>query len=159
MAENVAPDTSLDSMLQRNVISTASIHAELSPHIQCVKDYGIQSEDFENKTSEDASVFSIVNKSEEQQFASSVGELLSILRSSANSGTTLTRFKGLAEMNTKQLRETTMQIDARVLLQVTIEDAVQAERMFTLLMGDSVEPRRAFIERYGTQVELDVYGA
>ncbi len=157
--ENVTPDTSLDSMLQRNVISTSSIHAELSPHIQCVKDYGIQPEDFENKTSEDDSVFSIVNKSEEQQFAASVGELLSILRSSANSGTTLTRFKGLAEMNTKQLRETTMQIDARVLLQVTIEDAVQAERMFTLLMGDSVEPRRAFIERYGTQVELDVYGA
>ena len=157
--ENVSPDTSLDSMLQRNVISTAAIHAELSPHIQCVKDYGIQPEDFENKTSEDDSLFSIVNKSEEQQFAASVGELLSILRSSANTGTTLTRFKGLAEMNTKQLRETTMQIDARVLLQVTIEDAVQAERMFTLLMGDSVEPRRAFIERYGTQVELDVYGA
>ena len=52
-----------------------------------------------------------------------------------------------------------MQIDARVLLQVTLEDAAQAERMFTLLMGDSVEPRRAFIERYGAQVELDIYGA
>ena len=146
-------------MLQRNVISNASIHAELSPHIQCVKEFGIQPEDFDNKTSEDTPVFSIVNKSEEHQVAVSVGELLSILRASANSGTTLTRFKGLAEMNTKQLRETTMQIDARILLQVTIEDAVQAERMFTLLMGDAVEPRRAFIERYGTQVDLDVYGA
>ena len=157
--KKVSAETTIESMLQRNVISNASIHAELSPHIQCVKDFGIQPEDFDNMTSEDAPVFSIVNKSEEQQFAVSVGELLSILRASANSGTTLTRFKGLAEMNTKQLRETTMQIDARVLLQVTIEDAVQAERMFTLLMGDSVEPRRAFIERYGTQVELDVYGA
>ena len=157
--EKVSGETTIESMLQRNVISNASIHAELSPHIQCVKEFGIQPEDFDNKTSEDAPVFSIVNKSEEQQFAVSVGELLSILRASANTGTTLTRFKGLAEMNTKQLRETTMQIDARVLLQVTIEDAVQAERMFTLLMGDSVEPRRAFIERYGTQVELDVYGA
>lgn len=157
--EKVSAETTIESMLQRNVISNASIHAELSPHIQCVKDYGIQPEDFDNKTSEDTPVFSIVNKSEEHQVAASVGELLSILRASANSGTTLTRFKGLAEMNTKQLRETTMQIDARVLLQVTIEDAVQAERMFTLLMGDAVEPRRAFIERYGTQVDLDVYGA
>ncbi len=157
--EKVSAETTIESMLQRNVISNASIHAELSPHIQCVKDYGIQPEDFDNKTSEGTPVFSIVNKSEEHQVAASVGELLSILRASANSGTTLTRFKGLAEMNTKQLRETTMQIDARVLLQVTIEDAVQAERMFTLLMGDAVEPRRAFIERYGTQVDLDVYGA
>lgn len=157
--EKVSAETTIESMLQRNVISNASIHAELSPHIQCVKDYGIQPEDFDNKTSEDTSVFSVVNKSEEHRAAASVGELLSILRASANRGTTLTRFKGLAEMNTKQLRETTMQIDARVLLQVTIEDAVQAERMFTLLMGDAVEPRRAFIERYGTQVDLDVYGA
>lgn len=157
--QNASADTSLDTMLQRNVISNASIHAELSPHIQCAKEFGIQPEDFDNKIAEDTSVFSIVNKSEEHQVAASVGELLSILRASANSGTTLTRFKGLAEMNTKQLRETTMQIDARVLLQVTIEDAVQAERMFTLLMGDAVEPRRAFIERYGTQVDLDVYGA
>ena len=149
----------VDSMPQFQIASNAAIHAELSPHIQCVKEFGIQPEDFDVPTSEDTPLFTLVNKSDEKQSATSVGELLSILTSSANRGTTLTRFKGLAEMNTKQLKETTMQIDARVLLQVTLEDAVQAERMFTLLMGDSVEPRRAFIERYGTQVELDVYGS
>ncbi|MDE0315573.1 MAG: DNA topoisomerase (ATP-hydrolyzing) subunit B [Candidatus Poribacteria bacterium] len=149
----------VDSMPQFQIASNAAIHAELSPHIQCVKDFGIQPEDFDVPTSEDTPLFSLVNKSDEKQSVTSVGELLSVLTSSANRGTTLTRFKGLAEMNTKQLKETTMQIDARVLLKVTLEDAVQAERMFTLLMGDSVEPRRAFIERYGTQVELDVYGA
>ena len=158
--ENVSTEVSIESMMQRQVKSNAAIHAELSHHIQCVKDLGIQVEDFDVPTSEDAPLFSVVNKSDEKQSATSVEELLSILTSNANRGLTLTRFKGLAEMNTKQLKETTMQIDARVLLQVTLEDAVQAERMFTLLMGgDTVEPRRAFIERYGNQVNLDVYGA
>ena len=157
--ENVSTETSVDSMMQHQVKSNAAIHAELSHHIQCVKDLGIQPEDFDRTTSEGTPLFSVVNKSDEKQSAKTVGELLSILTSNANRGTTLTRFKGLAEMNTKQLKETTMQIDARVLLQVTLEDAAQAERMFTLLMGDSVEPRRAFIERYGNQVNLDVYGA
>ncbi len=152
-------EVSVESMMQRQVKSNAAIHAELAPHIQCVKDLGIQPEDFDGKTSEDVPLFSVSNKSDEKLTVNTVSELLSILASNANIGTTLTRFKGLAEMNTKQLKETTMQIDARVLLQVTLEDAVQAERMFTLLMGDSVEPRRAFIERYGNQVSLDVYGA
>ncbi len=139
------------------VKSDAAIHAELSPDIQCVKDLGIIPEDFED-TEEDEPLFE-VSKAEDKQSAKSVSQLLTIVRSSSNRGMTLIRFKGLAEMNTKQLRETTMQIEERVLLQVTLEDAVHAERMFTLLMGESVEPRRALIERYGTQVELDVYGA
>lgn len=157
--ESVLAETSLHSTLKPQVKSNATIHAELSPHIQCVKDLGILPEDFDSEASEDGALFSLSNKSDEHQTANSVGELLSTLASSANRGMTLTRYKGLAEMNAKQLQETTMRTDVRILLQVTLEDAVQAERMFTLLMGDSSEPRRAFIERYGTQVELDVYGA
>ena len=157
--ERTSAEVSIDNMLQLHIKSNAAIHAELSPHIQCVKAFGIQPEDFDETTSEGTPLFSIVNKSDEDHAANTVGELLSILASNANRGMTLTRFKGLAEMNTKQLKETTMQIDARVLLQVTLENAVHAERMFTLLMGDSVEPRRALIERYGNQVNLDVYGA
>ena len=157
--ERTSAEVSIDNMLQLHIKSNAAIHAELSPHIQCVKEFGIQPEDFDGTTSEGTPLFSIVNKSDEDHAANTVGELLSILASNANRGMTLTRFKGLAEMNTKQLKETTMQIDARVLLQVTLENAVHAERMFTLLMGDSVEPRRALIERYGNQVNLDVYGA
>ncbi len=75
----------------------------------------------------------------------------------AQKGTKLQRFKGLGEMNAEQLGETTMAPQTRTLAQVTLEDAAAADRIFSMLMGDQVEPRRAFIEDNARAVvNLDV---
>ena len=75
----------------------------------------------------------------------------------ARQGVTMQRFKGLGEMNADQLRETTMDPSSRTLQRVTIDDAATAERMFTDLMGDKVEPRKKFIEDHAKEVRfLDV---
>ena len=84
-------------------------------------------------------------------------ELLSFFLETAKKGLYIQRYKGLGEMNPEQLWETTMHQENRVLLQVKIEDAVAAEEIFTVLMGDQVEPRRDFIEQNALNVSnLDI---
>jgi len=87
----------------------------------------------------------------------SLKELLAYIKEVAAKGMHIQRYKGLGEMNPQQLWDTTMDPEKRTILQVTLEDAVEADKMFTVLMGDQVEPRRQFIEDHAHQVKnLDI---
>src|SRR4051794_18862800 len=97
-----------------------------------------------------------VKLGDETDEALSFEELRRKVMSVAAKGVKLQRFKGLGEMNADQLRETTMDPETRTLAQVTMDDAAVADRLFTMLMGDKVEPRREFIEENARVATLDV---
>ncbi|WP_028841807.1 DNA topoisomerase (ATP-hydrolyzing) subunit B [Thermodesulfobacterium hveragerdense] len=87
----------------------------------------------------------------------SISEILSYLREEGRKGLFVQRYKGLGEMNSKQLWETTMDPQKRVLKQVTIKDAEKADELFSILMGENVEPRREFIYKHALEYrELDI---
>jgi len=100
--------------------------------------------------------FTVAFRKREEE-ALSFEELRAAVLDVAKEGVDVQRFKGLGEMNPDQLFDTTMDPSTRTLRQVTIEDAAVADEVFSMLMGDKVEPRREFIEKYARDVEnLDV---
>ncbi len=97
----------------------------------------------------------LIKKGKQINYAYSDEELSQLVKELAKP--TIQRYKGLGEMNPEQLWETTMNPDKRTMLKVTLEDAVEADRIFTILMGDQVEPRKEFIEAHAKYVKnLDV---
>ena len=89
--------------------------------------------------------------------AFSLREVLEVVRKQAHKGMHIQRYKGLGEMNPQQLWETTMDPSRRTILKVVLEDAVEVNKTFEMLMGDEVEPRRVFIETNAHQVRnLDI---
>jgi len=99
----------------------------------------------------------ISKEGQEEMVVSDRQDLLNYFFARAKKGQYIQRYKGLGEMNPDQLWETTMDPEKRVLLQVKIEDTIEAEQIFTVLMGDQVEPRREFIENNALNVSnLDV---
>ncbi len=100
--------------------------------------------------------FQLINGPDEYD-TSSLGDVCSNIRQIGGKGIELKRFKGLGEMNAEQLWETTMNPATRVLLAVKVEDAGEADRLFSILMGDDVEKRRNFIRDHALEVQnLDI---
>ncbi len=90
-------------------------------------------------------------------YAYSDNQLEEIIKQNENSKPVLQRYKGLGEMNAEQLWDTTMDPETRTLLRVNLEDAIEADRVFSMLMGDEVEPRRNFIQdnaKYASNIDV-----
>jgi DNA gyrase subunit B len=105
---------------------------------------------------EDALFEITVDESDSKQ-VNSLYSLFEEIKKTGRQGLQIQRYKGLGEMNAEQLWETTMDPENRKMIQVTMEDAFEAERIFTLLMGDDVDPRREYIEKHAATVkDLDI---
>jgi DNA gyrase subunit B len=101
----------------------------------------------------------LVKKGKEEEYCWTDEQRIAAVKRMAPEGKESTvgiqRYKGLGEMNAEQLWSTTMRPDTRTLRQVTIESAAEADRIFSMLMGDEVPPRREFIEKNAKYAKVD----
>ena len=125
----------------------------LSKHVATLEKKGFSIEQYQNSEKPICYLVGDDNKKP----VHSLAELLNEVRNLGRKGLTIQRYKGLGEMNPEQLYETTMNPQKRKLLKVVLEDALRADEIFTVLMGDEVEPRRIFIEENALNVRsLDI---
>ena len=118
---------------------------ELQKYIQTAVDLGLDTTFFKSNE-EGYQLISETSEESEPLMISGLNDYLQKIRKLGRKGLQIQRYKGLGEMNPKQLFETTMDPSARTLVRVDIEDAVAADEIFTTLMGEEVAPRRMFIE-------------
>jgi DNA gyrase subunit B len=136
---------------------------EIEKIVDRIEKLGVDIEDYDTEETEGAGRKArggepkpkyLVRAEKNKHSFSSLKEILKYVMNTGKEGMSIQRYKGLGEMNPHQLWETTMDPEKRTLLKVTLEDAVEADSMFTILMGESVEPRRAFIEKHAHEVKV-----
>jgi DNA gyrase subunit B len=102
----------------------------------------------------------VLESGEQRRLLPHLRELVTEVRRLGEKGLSITRFKGLGEMDPEELWETTLDPEKRMLMKVQLDDALKADEMFRILMGEKVEPRRDFIHKYALEVkEIDYHGA
>ncbi|MCD7758790.1 MAG: hypothetical protein LUH52_03515, partial [Bacteroides uniformis] len=138
------------------LVSEFLVAAEIEKAAQELEQLGFRTDDmvYHAEPGVDARFYLITPKDEVP--CESLSGILENTREIGKRGMDVSRYKGLGEMNPEQLWETTMDPESRLLYKVTVEDVVKADQLFNLLMGEVVEPRRKFIERYALDSQLDV---
>lgn len=105
----------------------------------------------------DGKIFDLIDEEKNKEPIYTLCELIDFMRQNGRKGIEIQRYKGLGEMNADQLWETTMDPEKRTLVKVTLEDAIAADHIFSMLMGEEVGPRRQFIEQHALSVKnLDI---
>jgi DNA gyrase subunit B len=128
----------------------------INPELLASYEYRQMAKSYEQLSHFGLPPYEVVHNEETTAYAN-VDDLIDAIYKLAEKGLTIQRYKGLGEMNPEQLWETTMNPMTRRLLQVAIEDGVGADEMFTILMGDQVQPRREFIQDNALDVKnLDI---
>ena len=135
----------------------------INRHLEKLKEYGLGAADLAalpRVAGREPLVRFILEYGESRKPLASLRELVMEIRRLGERGLAVTRFKGLGEMDGEELWETTLDPEKRTLLRVTLEDAIKADQMFRVLMGEKVEPRRNFIQKHALEVkEIDYHGA
>ncbi|PIU41011.1 MAG: DNA topoisomerase (ATP-hydrolyzing) subunit B [Candidatus Omnitrophica bacterium CG07_land_8_20_14_0_80_42_15] len=143
--------------LEKIIISLEKLGVDITDYDMVKPEDSKKKKEAKQKSSEKQNAIYKLSFENEEKLIFSLRELLAFVKGVGKHGMTIQRYKGLGEMNPEQLWATTMDPERRTVLQVTLEDAVEADSIFTVLMGDQVEPRREFIEKHAHEVRnLDI---